>query len=164
MTIGYSVGQPTRAPGDFAVPGELSVGSDLTVNQGTFAVVADTGDTILQGSVTAEGGFFIPNQEADSPENAYSVDSQGNIDTLGNVTALGQVETTAVVTGMLTAEVTTLEVHDGSCFFGVPSSEPQSSALSAGQITFYLDESNNKLRVKVKYSGGTVKAGEIALS
>lgn len=38
------------------------------------------------------------------------------------------------------------------------------SDLTAGHISFYLDQTNNKLKVKVKYSTGVVKTGEISLS
>mgnify|MGYP003346854737 CR=1 FL=1 len=37
--------------------------------------------------------------------------------------------------------------------------------LSSGSISFYLDEANNALKVRVKYaSGTTLKAGTIALA
>jgi len=147
MTIGYSTGQPTRAPGEFTVEGELSVAGDLTVHEGTFAVDADTGDTTVQGAVTAEAGF-----------------AEGNVETLGNVTALGQIETPVVIGGALVIGNTTLETDDERCFLGAPSTQPDSSALALNQITFYIDESTDKLKVKVKYHDGTVKTGEIALS
>lgn len=48
---------------------------------------------------------------------------------------------------------------------GAPNSEPDASIINAGQLSFWLDESNHKLKVKVKYANGTtVKAGEVALA
>lgn len=41
---------------------------------------------------------------------------------------------------------------------------PNDSYLSNGEIAFYLDETNNKLKFKLKYSAGTVKTGEISLT
>ena len=37
-------------------------------------------------------------------------------------------------------------------------------ALEEQTISFYLDEGNNQLKVKVKYSDGLIKTGTIALS
>jgi hypothetical protein len=38
---------------------------------------------------------------------------------------------------------------------GAPASEPASADLNASNISFWVDEGNNKLKVKVKYSNGT---------
>ena len=46
----------------------------------------------------------------------------------------------------------------------VAGSETVSSALENGSISFYLDEGNNQLKVRVKYSDGQLKTGTIALS
>lgn len=45
-----------------------------------------------------------------------------------------------------------------------PATAPDSGIINAGQISFYLDESGHKLKVKAKYAdGSTVKIGEVAL-
>ena len=36
--------------------------------------------------------------------------------------------------------------------------------LHSGSVTFYLDEGNNKLKFKIRYSNGTLKDGEINLT
>ena len=46
----------------------------------------------------------------------------------------------------------------------VAGTETASSALESGSISFYLDEGNNQLKVRVKYSNGTLKTGTITLS
>lgn len=46
-----------------------------------------------------------------------------------------------------------------------PNSEPDSGIINAGQISFWLDESTHKLKIKAKYADGTtVKAGEVSLT
>lgn len=48
---------------------------------------------------------------------------------------------------------------------GAPNSEPDAGIISAGQLSFWINESTHKLMVKVKYANGsTVKAGEVALT
>lgn len=41
---------------------------------------------------------------------------------------------------------------------------PTDANLNNATVTFYLDENANKLMVRVKYSTGTLKSGEIALT
>lgn len=49
--------------------------------------------------------------------------------------------------------------------FQIPlqTSAQSDSNLQNKDVVFYLDESNNKLKVKLKYSNGTIKTGEISL-
>jgi len=50
-------------------------------------------------------------------------------------------------------------------FTKAPTSAPVDGDFHASDISFYLDETNHKLKVKVKYSDGTtIKTGEVALS
>lgn len=48
--------------------------------------------------------------------------------------------------------------------FSTNNSVPADALLSNKDVTFWLDETNNKLMFKLKYSSGTVKSGEIALT
>ena len=43
------------------------------------------------------------------------------------------------------------------------STVPADSVLDASNISFYLDEAGNKLKIKLKYSNGTIKNGEVVL-
>jgi hypothetical protein len=52
---------------------------------------------------------------------------------------------------------------DEGFLHSAPTSTP-AALLTNGQISFYLDEVGNKLKVAVKYSDGTSKTGEIALT
>ena len=64
---------------------------------------------------------------------------------------------------------TTLHVEGGCILNGrtviqTTSSQIDSAELLNGSISFYLDEGNNQLKVRVKYSDGQLKTGTIALS
>lgn len=54
-------------------------------------------------------------------------------------------------------------LNTGRTFQAAPNSAPTDSDLFNSSISFYLDETNNKLKVRVKYAGGTLKTGEITL-
>lgn len=54
--------------------------------------------------------------------------------------------------------------NTGRAFVTTPNSANTDSDLANNQITFYLDETNNNLKVRVKYSDGTLKTGTVALS
>lgn len=51
----------------------------------------------------------------------------------------------------------------GRSFLATPSGAPSAASMSSRSISFYLDQTANRLRVKVKYSTGAVKYGSIAL-
>jgi len=51
----------------------------------------------------------------------------------------------------------------GRSFLATPVGAPASSDMNSGSISFYLDQVANRLRVKVKYSNGSIKRGSIAL-
>ena len=46
----------------------------------------------------------------------------------------------------------------------VATAAPTDANLNTGTVTFYLDEGGDKLMVRVKYSDGTLKTGEVALT
>ncbi len=50
----------------------------------------------------------------------------------------------------------------GAVALGAPPSAPKN--LNNSQISFWLDERENQLKVNVKYSDGTVKSATIALT
>ncbi|HLJ66762.1 MAG TPA: glycosyl hydrolase family 28-related protein [Chloroflexota bacterium] len=53
---------------------------------------------------------------------------------------------------------------NGQAYVYAAPSPPPAGNLADSQITFYLDEVGNNLKVLVKYSNGTVKTGTVALS
>ncbi len=48
--------------------------------------------------------------------------------------------------------------------FSTNNSVPADSLLSNKDVTFWIDETNNKLMFKLKYNSGTVKSGELAIT
>ncbi len=52
----------------------------------------------------------------------------------------------------------------GRSFIGAPNSAPADSDLDKGMISFHLDEAANKLRMRVRYSDGTLKTGSVNLT
>jgi len=51
----------------------------------------------------------------------------------------------------------------GRSYQGTPNSAPNDADLNNGMISFYLDQANNALKVRVKYSTGTLKTATINL-
>ena len=51
----------------------------------------------------------------------------------------------------------------GRSYLGTPNSVPLAADLDNGSISFYLDQKNNKLKVRVKYPTGVMKTAIIAL-
>ena len=52
----------------------------------------------------------------------------------------------------------------GAAVIGAPTAVVPDANLHSGSLTFYLDEGNNKLKFKVRYSTGVIKNGEINLT
>lgn len=51
----------------------------------------------------------------------------------------------------------------GRSYLGAPATAPIDTDLNSGSISFYLDQTNNKLKVRVKYSNGTLKTATVGL-
>jgi hypothetical protein len=76
----------------------------------------------------------------------------------GQTISLGQVSA-STSKGIKVATV------DGRSAFTAPPAAPPDSLLSASQVSFYLDEATNTLKVRVRYSDGTtLKTGQISLT
>jgi hypothetical protein len=52
----------------------------------------------------------------------------------------------------------------GSTIVGVNNSSVGDANIGNGEVNIYLDQTNNKLKFRVRYSDGTLKSGEVALS
>lgn len=55
-----------------------------------------------------------------------------------------------------------LKPATGIVRIGVNTSAPADASLDNGDVAFWVDEATNDLKVRVKYSGGTVKSGTVA--
>lgn len=53
---------------------------------------------------------------------------------------------------------------EGRVMQGTPNSAPTDADLGNGQISAYLDQAGNALKYRVKYSDGTLKTGQVALT
>lgn len=52
----------------------------------------------------------------------------------------------------------------GRLFWRAPNSAPNDARLNNSDINWYLDETNDDLKVRVRYSDGTLKTGTVALT
>lgn len=52
----------------------------------------------------------------------------------------------------------------GAVVLGAPTAVVPDANLHSGSVSFYLDEAQNKLKFKIRYSNGTLKNGEINLT
>ena len=52
----------------------------------------------------------------------------------------------------------------GRSYLGAPGTPPVDGDLGIGSISFYLDQTNHKLKIRVKYSSGTLKTATVALA
>jgi hypothetical protein len=52
----------------------------------------------------------------------------------------------------------------GSTIVGVNNGSVGDANIGNGQVNIYLDQTNNKLKFRVRYSTGTIKSGEVALT
>jgi hypothetical protein len=55
-------------------------------------------------------------------------------------------------------------LSDSRFYSTAPNSAPTDANLDNSQMTFYLDETNNELKARVRYSDGTLKTGSVNLT
>lgn len=71
---------------------------------------------------------------------------------------------TATAVGIGTTTPKTILHGTGSTIVGAATSAVSDANMGNGQVNFWVDETNHRLYFKVKYSGGSVKSGYMALS
>jgi hypothetical protein len=117
--------------------GQLTVGGTA----GTESI------TVIGGNIGIDNGYeFRAKNTAGTYQNLLKVESGGYRALIGG-----------------TGSRTKLQSND-SCLYPVPTSAVSDANHNAGYMTFWVDESGHTLNFKIKYSGGTVKSGSIALT
>jgi hypothetical protein len=118
----------------------------------------DSTGLVLLGDYGANNGNQSGIRISDAADLSVRINALGSV-IAGDVLDAGN---STLLTVDDIAETITLKADDG-----VVQSTPASSTaaiLANGQISFYLDEATHKLKVAVKYSDGTTKTGELALT
>jgi len=82
---------------------------------------------------------------------------------IGSGAIAGHANAIAIGNSVATTNTEQLTIGAKRLFMGGPNSAPVDGDLVNSQISFYLDETGNNLKVKVKYAAGTVKIGTLAV-
>lgn len=133
FSVGMGYKGTPRASGDFAFSGYDFAPRILLQRQSSTGTIRDL------ASITTAA---IDNTDA---TRKYRVDYQ-SFDTAARTHARGWADGT-----------------DGRFALAAPASAPTDAHLANGQVSFYLDEAGANLKVRVKYSDGTLKAGTLTL-
>lgn len=129
------------------VDSSITTGLHISANStGGNAIVLDTnGDCSFAGSVAVNTSIA-------------SLGAELHVVGSGNTSAtFGFRVDSSTVNGLLRVR------NDGYIIQSALNSAIADGDLANSQMSFYLDEAGNTLTVKVKYSGGTVKTGTVAL-
>jgi hypothetical protein len=133
--------------GDAGSGGSILISGGACDGENTFAGTAQ----IQGGSGSGAGGTG-----GDLDAHGGPGDVQG-----GNVTITGGLSGTVGAAGNVTISAS----NGGVVRFGaLPVAAPANGKVNNSQFTFWVDEATHKLMVKLKYSDGTVKSGEVALT
>ncbi|SRR5260370_2922873 len=68
-----------------------------------------------------------------------------------------------VLNGTIASQQMLALINDGSIIQRTPAVAPTDANLTNSSISFYLDEAGNNLKVRVKYSSGTLKTATVVL-
>lgn len=109
-----------------------SAGRDITTGDNNLLVGYATGNNLTTGSNNILIGYFLT-------ASAGGVDNELNIG------------------GLLKGDLAAPQFR-----FAANTAAPADASLDNGDVAFWVDEATNDLKVKVKYSGGTVKSGTVA--
>lgn len=139
-----------------------------------FASATTGGPVGVWGRADAPGGYGVVG-EAKSTAAAGSATGVRGITAAGSGT--GVVGIASAISGVTTGVRGVCSSPSGWAFFGdgrmkvtgrvflgSPSSAPADGDLSNGSVSIYLDESANKLKIRARYSNGTLKTASVNLA
>jgi hypothetical protein len=142
-------------------PDATHVGDSRIVDNGTDITIGepDSFDGVISITAQPSNGLEISNYVQDTNDASNYAELNVNVSTIECIATV-YANNAAVTCNGLTSVIS---ITAGG---GIAQSAPASttaSSLQNGQISFYLDEMGNALKVAVKYSNGTTKTGTIAL-
>jgi hypothetical protein len=115
------------------------------------------------------GGLAVQSFNNTSSDHAFAVQKPTNDGSVG--ADLFRVDTSAnpaLILGKLGVNLSSpnfvLHTSGDAVALGAPNAAPTDANLNASNISFWLGQTNNNLKVRVKYSNGTLKTATIALS
>jgi hypothetical protein len=143
-----STGNGVRGDGNVGVSGGGSTGvRGQAAAIGVEGVVLDAGPTVgVKGTVGSTSGKAVYGNASATSGTTYGVYGQA-----------------ASASGFALYGQGRLKVT-GRSYLATPNSAPTDAHLSNGSISFFLDQTNNRLKVRVKYSSGALKTGFISLT
>lgn len=147
----FILGQSNSA----STPTGLSTSSGFGLSVASSA----TSGQALTGNKTATSGVTVGVGGISQSDNGIGVQGLANSDRGLNYGVYAQTNSPA---GFALYAKGRMKVT-GRSFLATPSGAPAAADMGSRSISFFLDQTANRLRVKVKYSTGVVKYGSIAL-
>lgn len=165
-----SAGSGGNARGDGAVDLQRNRGANTQVASGDNAVIGGGyGNTSSGYASSVVGGYYnIASGDMASVLGGYSNIASGDTSSVMGAYMHAAGKNTHVF-GVASSEVT-FSQDDAFITYGLraylhaPNTAPTDADLKNSSISFWLDETNDALTFRVKYSDGTLKTGTVALT
>jgi|SRR3989339_188246 len=158
--VGIGTGSPTE---QLDVNGNIICTGRASIVDSTWPMLYVTTpgmnyQAILQSGASHNTLEFIGQDSSVQVDGAFAFSILTNSNTRLHITSGGNV-------GIGTTDPKTKLHSTGSTIVGVNNGSVGDANIGTGQVNIYLDESNNKLKFRVRYSDGTtLKTGEVSLT
>jgi hypothetical protein len=169
IAIGHRA-KAQSAPSGIAIgSGDSATAGPQATDAGAIAIGGSTFTSTTGARATAQYAIAIGagknGQAGASAGGSYAV-AIGNTASAahGTSVALGAGATTTAANQIRLGTAAEIVNAPGRIVGGAPNSALADASLANSQWTAYLDETGNTLTFKVKYAGGTVKSGTVALT